>query len=79
MVCRIRKVIVGGNMEKRSPEGFKKKNEYIKQYHKSKMTAFTFKFGNDSEQDIIEYLNKQENKTGYIKKLIKADMERNDK
>lgn len=66
-------------MEQRTAEGFKKKNEYIKNYHRSKMTAFTFKFGNDSEQDIIEYLNKQENKTGYIKMLIRADMERNGK
>jgi hypothetical protein len=29
-----------------------------------------------TDKDILDYLNRKDNKTGYIKELIRADMER---
>lgn len=61
-------------MEKRTEQGIKAKNEYIKGYQKSKMTAYVFRCNNSTDDDIIEQLNKQDNKQGYIKSLIRKDI-----
>lgn len=37
----------------------------------------TFKFNKNTDIDILERLEKQENKQGYIKKLIREDIKRN--
>ena len=40
-------------------------------------TYIGLKFNNKKDADIIEHLNKQKNKQGYIKALIRSDIEEN--
>ena len=40
-------------------------------------TRFGIKLNNNTDADIIEHLNKQENKQGYIKGLIRKDIAEN--
>lgn len=44
-------------------------------YRREKVKRMTFEFY-PSEADLIEHIGKQPNKQGYIKGLIRADMER---
>lgn len=44
-------------------------------YHKEKMVARTIRFS-PNEKDILAHLDAQPNKAGYIKRLIREDMER---
>ena len=46
--------------------------KYIKQNVKRREVAFF-----PSEKDILDWLDSQPNKAGYIKRLIREDMERN--
>lgn len=46
-------------------------------YAKEKTTSIAIRFMHNTESDLLEYLNSQPNKAGYIKSLIRADMERN--
>lgn len=43
-------------------------------YEKNNCTRVSIKLGNKTDADIIEQLNKQENKQGYIKQLIRNDI-----
>lgn len=43
-------------------------------YDKANTTQINFKLNNKTDKDIIEHLNKQLNKQGYIKELIRKDM-----
>lgn len=43
-------------------------------YDKANTTQIHFKLNNKTDKDIIEHLNKQPNKQGYIKELIRKDM-----
>lgn len=43
-------------------------------YMKCSTKVYSFRFMINTESDIIEYLEKQENKAGYIKQLIRDDM-----
>lgn len=43
-------------------------------YEKNNCTRVSIKLGNKTDADIIEQLNKQENKQGYIKELIREDI-----
>lgn len=43
-------------------------------YEKNNCTRVSIKLGNKTDADIIEKLNKQENKQGYIKQLIRDDI-----
>lgn len=43
-------------------------------YDKMNMTARTVKFS-PREHDLLEHLDKQPNKSGYLKELIRRDME----
>lgn len=43
-------------------------------YEKNNCTRVSIKLGNKTDADIIELLNKQDNKQGYIKKLIREDI-----
>ena len=55
-------------------------NKYIhliNKYNKEKMKLYSFRFHKENQADIIEHLDKQENKAGYIARLIREDMERN--
>lgn len=47
-------------------------NKYIKELTKQ----FAIRFFVSSEQDLIEWLESQPNKTDYIRQLIRADMEK---
>ena len=45
-------------------------------YKKDKTTQLSVRFYNGTEGDLIEWVNAQPNKAGYIKQLIREDMER---
>lgn len=45
-------------------------------YEKNNCTRVSIKLGNKTDADIIEKLNKQNNKQGYVKELIRRDIER---
>lgn len=44
-------------------------------YAKEKTTSIAIRFMHNTEADLLEYLNSMPNKAGYIKSLIRADME----
>ena len=46
-------------------------------YKKDKTTQVAVRFYNATEADLIEHMAMQGNKQGYIKRLIREDMERN--
>jgi hypothetical protein len=46
-------------------------------YHKTHTTPFIFRLNNKTDADIISHLSGLDNKQGYVKRLIRADMERN--
>ena len=48
----------------------------INKYNKEHTKSYAIRFFMVSEQDLIEYLEAQPNKAGYIKRLIREDMER---
>lgn len=43
-------------------------------YEKNNCTRVSIKLGNKTDADIIEQLNKMDNKQGYIKALIREDI-----
>ena len=45
-------------------------------YHKAKTVSVAIRFMKNTEQDLIDKLNSVPNKAGYIKTLIRQDMER---
>lgn len=51
------------------------KIKYIQQYQKKNMVSFCLRFNKTTEADLLAYLQSQENKQGFIKELIKADMD----
>ena len=56
---------------------YSKKTNYAAQrkYEKATVKQYTLKFMTSTESDLIDYLEKQPNKSGYIKDLIKKDMQ----
>ena len=50
--------------------------EHQLKYQKTGMKQYGFRFVKTTDADIIERLDAQENKLGYIKRLIREDMER---
>ena len=48
-----------------------------KKYNEKNTKVYTFRVVVNTENDIIERLDKKENKAGYIKSLIRADIEKN--
>lgn len=48
-------------------------------YHKAHTTSICIRIMNNTESDIIEKLDSVPNKAGYIKSLIRADIERAEK
>lgn len=46
-------------------------------YQKEKCRKITLLLNKRIDEDILVWLDSQDNKSGYLKKLIRADMERN--
>ena len=46
----------------------------IAKYDKANTTQIKMKLNNKTDADILAHLDRQENKQGYIKKLIREDM-----
>ena len=55
---------------------YNKKTGYAAQnkYHRDKMKAYTIRMMLDSDSDIINHIEKIQNKSEYIKSLIRADI-----
>lgn len=53
----------------------KKESIASMKYDSTNTTRVYIKLNTKNDADIIEYLNKQGNKQGYIKELIRKDME----
>lgn len=43
-------------------------------FHKEHMKVYTFRFHKENQRDIIEHLESQKNKAGYIADLIRKDL-----
>lgn len=54
-----------------------KKREYDLQYAREKLKQVKLVLNKEKDADLIVWLEKQENKQGYIKELIRKDMEEN--
>lgn len=48
----------------------------VAKYDKDKTTFIGLKLNNGTDADILKYLESVDNKQGYIKALIRADMEK---
>lgn len=53
--------------------------EYLNQYEKENIRQIRLKINRKTEPELIEWIEKQENIQGYIKRLIREDMERTTK
>ena len=49
--------------------------EYLNQYEKENIRQIKLKLNRKTEPELIEWIEKQENIQGYIKRLIREDME----
>lgn len=47
----------------------------VARYDAKNTTKMCLKFNNGTDKDILDHLRKQKSKQGYIKKLIRQDME----
>lgn len=54
------------------------RNKYLGEYQKENLQRIYLKLSRIHESDLIEHLDRQPNKQGYIKDLIRADMEKNE-
>ena len=63
-------------MVKRTKEGLAKKYKYDVEYSKKNLTQICLRFNKNTEQDLIKHINTKSNKLGYIKGLIRNDMEK---
>lgn len=48
-------------------------------YQKNNTTSIAIRFMNNTEADLLEKLNSVDNKAGYIKRLIREDIEKENK
>ena len=60
-------------------EQYLRNKQYKAEYNRKKYKMYGIRFLNESEQDIIEYLNGQENLNQYFRELILADMKKKKK
>ena len=51
--------------------------EYLNQYEKENIRQIRLKINRKTEPQLLEWIEKQENIQGYIKNLIREDMENN--
>ena len=49
--------------------------KYLNQYEKENIRQIRLKINRKTEPELIEWIEKQENIQGYIKRLIRKDME----
>lgn len=52
-----------------------KKYSYDRQYAKENLQQIKFALNKETDADILEWLSKKSNKAGYLKELIRKDME----
>jgi len=50
--------------------------EYLNQYEKENIRQIRLKINRKTEPELIEWIEQQDNIQGYIKRLIREDMER---
>ena len=50
--------------------------EYLAQYEKENLRQIRLKINRKTEPDLLAWIEKQDNIQGYIKELIRKDMER---
>lgn len=50
------------------------KLEAIERYNKANTTTICIRLNKNTDSDVIEALEKSENKSGYIKELIRRDL-----
>ena len=55
------------------------KKAYIMEYKRSKIKRVPFDLNTETDRDILEFLEEIENKNGYIKNLIREDIDRRKK
>lgn len=55
------------------------RRRYQNQYKIDHTVKFTIRFINDKDQDIIDKLQSQQNKTDYLRRLVRDDIERGGK
>lgn len=66
-----------GGWNKKYTTEHQRKKAIAKQVNESRKRTqkpYTFRFGKANDSDIIEHLEKQKNKSGYIKDLIRQDI-----
>ena len=56
--------------------GNEKKTAYDMQYMKAHTVKMTLQLNRTTDAELLSWLDSQENRNGYIKGLIRADMER---
>lgn len=47
----------------------------VRKYNAVNVKAFTFKLNKKTDKDILEHMNEISNKQGYLKSLVRADIE----
>ena len=52
------------------------KVEYNNEYNRTKTTTTLIRLNLETDADIIQKLNETDSKTGYIKRLIRADIKK---
>ena len=57
-------------------ENKKKRLAYLREYDKENTIGIYLKLNRKTDADVIQRLRKEPNKQGYIKALIRADIER---
>lgn len=57
----------------------KEKYEYDKNYAKEKLQQIKLSLNKETDAELISWIEKQQNKQGYIKMLIREDMKRSNK
>lgn len=58
-----------------------KQKQYQTQHkwNKENTTLINIRFMKNTEQDLLDHLSRQDNKSGYIKDLIRADMQKQER
>ena len=57
----------------------KSRSVYVSGYIKENIRQFPFKLNKQYDQEMIEFLEKQENRNEYIRRLIEEDMKKQNK
>ena len=63
-------------MQNKNTKAYKNKLAYTKEFTKANYRQITLMLHKANDADIIEWLDEQENKNGYLKDLIRVDMKK---